>query len=913
MRPSLRFLAVIALASALAATAAHAQSLYFLESDDRPVAPGNITPTASFRTPPTTFGRRGFFHWDLREFANCAVPWCNTVAATGDASTTPNNARTAIENAFNTWDAVSPAIINFNRTPNSVAINTAGMDNNNTMLWDGGIAANLTALGAPGSGTLAVTFIFYDGRCRIRESDILFNDVDYQWKNGNNSLSLYVPSANTPTFALADGQTLTLKINGGAVQTITFRAADFADIANATRAEVAAEINGQLVGGSAASLTSNVVGIRSSRTTYDGNTSIEVTGGTANGVLGFPTTVWISKGVDVESIALHEIGHFLGIHHTSQANPEPNLVLFNAAMFWLAPPDGTTKRALAPNDVQALNFLYTPDLGDAPDGALNAVSGSYQSHVHTTLPQGGAAGTLNGVTRFQPGDGPVHLFGFKGPNIPAAPPVPAQDYSKDRFEWLGADMDDNAAECEARLTDQDQFDDGVTLAKFTKGKPTRITVMVTRSTVPGRYAAVDSARINFNGYIDFNNDSKFTSPADLQLWWAGIPAATVAAGTLTSKNFVPALSDLSTNPMKLVFDVPVPANAPDNTWGRFRLDFGEDEGRASNVPAGGWEGNLAPATGEAQFGEVEDYPIEATTQRLVTSCPQNQLVAGDSPSNVHYQFGNAGAILDQFCWSVTDRLGWIQGATPGVSGNSLVPPDQDVAVDVSVQPPVDCFEGEVDTLVFLAWPCNDPPAADTCITLIQCAGATPTLIARFEGRTGTDFVELDYALAPGVDATGVNVLRSDASGAGAQPVTKSPLPVDGRSQYQYVDHDVVPGTTYHYTLSLIGKDGTTHASAPIELRTQPAVFALRHPTPNPSATGFTVDLSMAKTDVASLRLIDVSGRAVRTLLHETLAAGEHRVAWDGLKGDGSRASNGVYYLVFESGGKRITRTVIVAR
>jgi PKD repeat protein len=87
-------------------------------------------------------------------------------------------------------------------------------------------------------------------------------------------------------FALADGQTLMVRFNDGAVQTVTFRAADFTDITAATATEVSAVLNSRLtlpagigigaIGGPrVAFLTTAVVG-----------NSIAITGGTACGALG---------------------------------------------------------------------------------------------------------------------------------------------------------------------------------------------------------------------------------------------------------------------------------------------------------------------------------------------------------------------------------------------------------------------------------------------------------------------------------------------------------------------------------------------------------------------------------------------------------------------------------------------------
>lgn len=88
-------------------------------------------------------------------------------------------------------------------------------------------------------------------------------------------------------FALVNGQTLLIEVDGGSEQTVTFVTGDFSDIGNATAAEVAAAINA-----GTADLFAWVVGdaVKMGSTGY-GATSMKVNGGTANGVLGFSTTI----------------------------------------------------------------------------------------------------------------------------------------------------------------------------------------------------------------------------------------------------------------------------------------------------------------------------------------------------------------------------------------------------------------------------------------------------------------------------------------------------------------------------------------------------------------------------------------------------------------------------------------------
>jgi hypothetical protein len=94
----------------------------------------------------------------------------------------------------------------------------------------------------------------------------------------------YSKSKQEP-FALADGDTLELSVDGGLPQVVAFAAADFANIAAARAAEVAAKLNAS-IGGAAADVDGGGVRILSASTAPE-TTAIEVTGGTAREKLGF--------------------------------------------------------------------------------------------------------------------------------------------------------------------------------------------------------------------------------------------------------------------------------------------------------------------------------------------------------------------------------------------------------------------------------------------------------------------------------------------------------------------------------------------------------------------------------------------------------------------------------------------------
>lgn len=90
-------------------------------------------------------------------------------------------------------------------------------------------------------------------------------------------------------FALADGQTLQVAIDGGAIQTVTFATVDFASIGAARATEVAAAISSALTGATAAQTGRGRVTIRSDSTGR--HSSVVVAGGTAT-ALGFVELAW---------------------------------------------------------------------------------------------------------------------------------------------------------------------------------------------------------------------------------------------------------------------------------------------------------------------------------------------------------------------------------------------------------------------------------------------------------------------------------------------------------------------------------------------------------------------------------------------------------------------------------------------
>jgi hypothetical protein len=74
--------------------------------------------------------------------------------------------------------------------------------------------------------------------------------------------------------------------------------------------------------------------------------------------------------------------------------------------------------------------------------------------------------------------------------------------------------------------------------------------------------------------------------------------------------------------------------------------------------------------------------------------------------------------------------------------------------------------------------------------------------------------------------------------------------------------------------------------------------------PNPFNPSTTIEFSVPKSGATSVRIFDLQGRAVATLVRETISAGVYRVRWNGKTDDGRDLSSGVYFAGVENAGSR---------
>ncbi len=170
--------------------------------------------------------------------------------------------------------------------------------------------------------------------------------------------------------------------------------------------------------------------------------------------------------------------------------------------------------------------------------------------------------------------------------------------------------------------------------------------------------------------------------------------------------------------------------------------------------------------------------------------------------------------------------------------------------------------------------------------------------------TGGPAIDLDLYL---LDANGNTVASGATATADPEHLTfANPAPGSYRWQVSAYDN---PNPNEAYTVTSIRCTGATLGTGVVE---GPAAIALAQNFPNPFTRTSVIRFAIPRSQQASLRIFDISGRQLRTLADGPLQAGMYQRVWDGRSDAGERLAAGVYfYSLVTAEGTRNRRMVML--
>ncbi len=177
-------------------------------------------------------------------------------------------------------------------------------------------------------------------------------------------------------------------------------------------------------------------------------------------------------------------------------------------------------------------------------------------------------------------------------------------------------------------------------------------------------------------------------------------------------------------------------------------------------------------------------------------------------------------------------------------------------------------------------------------------GITPIQLTGFRAVTDNNKVMLSWSTSTETNNKGFEILRKAQNDnqwkmigfIGGNGTTTSP------QQYSYTDNNVNTGK-YYYRLKQIDFNGSYKFSNEIEANVNSAlVYSLEQNYPNPFNPATTISFTIEKPGIVLIKIYDILGREVTTLLNEKLSEGRHSINFNAFK-----LSSGIYFYTLTVG------------
>ncbi len=176
------------------------------------------------------------------------------------------------------------------------------------------------------------------------------------------------------------------------------------------------------------------------------------------------------------------------------------------------------------------------------------------------------------------------------------------------------------------------------------------------------------------------------------------------------------------------------------------------------------------------------------------------------------------------------------------------------------------------------------------------SGVVPVELLSFAASVNETDVTLNWSTATETNNSGFQVERSNGSAYEVVGFVAGHGTTTEVQNYSFVDQNLASGN-YTYRLKQVDFNGTFEYSNTIEAEILVKDFSLGQNYPNPFNPSTTINFSLAVDSKVSLKIFDVLGQEVATLVNGQLAAGSQKVSFNA-----SSLNSGVYFYRIDADG-----------
>jgi hypothetical protein len=192
-------------------------------------------------------------------------------------------------------------------------------------------------------------------------------------------------------------------------------------------------------------------------------------------------------------------------------------------------------------------------------------------------------------------------------------------------------------------------------------------------------------------------------------------------------------------------------------------------------------------------------------------------------------------------------------------------------------------------------------------------------LSQFGAMAGQNAVTLSWNTSSESDNYQWLVERSREPGRGYARIAVIPAQGPGSAghAYNYTDNTAQAGATYYYLLGDQDLSGAITWHGPVSAAVEGKPVAnlwLGQCDPNPLRGSTTITYELPRAGRVTLKVYDICGREVRTLVNTDQDPGRHAApSWNGGNDQGLPLASGVYFCRLSANGQQATRKLIIMR
>ncbi|MCK4271355.1 T9SS type A sorting domain-containing protein, partial [bacterium] len=196
----------------------------------------------------------------------------------------------------------------------------------------------------------------------------------------------------------------------------------------------------------------------------------------------------------------------------------------------------------------------------------------------------------------------------------------------------------------------------------------------------------------------------------------------------------------------------------------------------------------------------------------------------------------------------------------------------------------------------------------------------PVELSSFTATGGQGMVTLEWITESESDNLGFHLYRSEHDSRIFQRITGELIAGSGNSSsprdYFWEDRRVENGQTYWYQLQSIDFQGQTRTYGPVSAtptEALPHTYRLSQNYPNPFNPQTWISYQLPELSSVTVKIYNVRGQLVKTLLDGEQTPGIHRLLWDGRDHSEVPLASGVYFCRMKSNSHAQTVKMVLLR